>query len=497
MSRKLLIMSILAMLGAQGMSAQTFEDLLRYSQKFYQGDARSVGVGNSIGAFGADPMSMSINPAGIGLYRKNEFSFGFGLEKPTATANYLNNENEDDKYNLNVGNLSVIIANLRYDDNNNVPKDGWVAFNFGIGFNRSNSFQSHVTLQGQNTKSSIADYFANQAYGYTPGSWEGQQFSYPYLAIHNGLIGPVSNDSLTYGSVERAKGTIQRDEISTRGSMNDICLTFGGNYSNRVYVGATLAFPTIGFHSIRNYTETHISSADTVQSIGLNEVVNTTGIGITANFGAIIRLNDYFRVGASIQLPSFYSMSDDYTYTLSTDIKIYTPSAYSYSSPQGSFDYSIVTPFRYTLSGAFIAGKNGFINLDYEYVDYTSARITTTYPGSSLVKQDVQNFLSSGNNIRIGGEYRFDVWALRAGLGFYSSPYSAKYKDSANTGANDKSVFMYSLGIGYHPGSFFMDFAYQVYNSTYVYAPYAPASENNATIKDVRSIGILTMGWKF
>ena len=494
MRRKLLIMSILAMLTAQVVSAQGgFDDLLRYSQKFYQGDARSVGVGNAMGAFGADPVSMSINPAGIGLYRHNEFSFGLGFENPSATTTYLGQDASDMKYNFNISNLNLVIASMNYDRNNNTPRDGWVAFNFGIGFNRTNSFQDHVTLEAQNNKNSIVDYFANQGNGYTSDNLD--PYSYASLALANKII--ANDGNTTYSSIERAKPTIQRDQLYTTGSTNDIAFTFGGNYSNKVYVGASLMFPTIAYHYTRTFTETHINPNDTIQNVGVNETVNTTGIGITANFGIIFRASDYFRIGGAIQLPTIYSMSDDYSTTMSSTVLTFSPSYYSVSSPQGSFDYSIITPFRFTANAALIAGKNGFIGLDFEHVNYANAIINTSYDGQRDANNLTAQYLQAGNNIRLGGEYRYELFAFRAGLGLYSSPYSTKYADSAHANSNNGSVLIYSFGLGYHPGTFFMDFAYQVYNSTYVYAPYAPAEENNATVKETHSTGILTMGWKF
>ena len=53
--------------------AQDLVDALRYSQIQIQGTARSGSMGNAFGALGGDFTSVSINPAGIGLYRSGEF----------------------------------------------------------------------------------------------------------------------------------------------------------------------------------------------------------------------------------------------------------------------------------------------------------------------------------------------------------------------------------------------------------------------------------------
>ena len=482
------------MLTAQTMSAQNFEDLLRYSQKFYQSDARAMGAGNAFGAVGADPISMSINPAGIGLYRKNEFSFGLGLESPTSSSTYMGGDASDFKYNLNVGNIGLIIAGLQYDRDGNAVKDGWVSFNFGFGFNRTNSFQSSVTIDGANDKNNILDDFANQAHGQTPGSWEGQPFSLPELAIRSAIIQNVfpsnPNDSTNYASIGPRGKTEQKDIITSHGSMNDITLSFGGNYSNRVYVGATIGFPTIGYHMDRTFTETHSSSDSVVRSVGVHQTLNTSGIGVNATLGAIVRLTEIFRVGASIQTPTFYSMSDDYTTDLSSDVKTLTPSSYIAQSPQGSFDYSIVTPFRFIGSLALVPSKNFFLSADYEYINYANGKVN--YTGSSDANYATGKNLVAGNNIRVGAEYKYDVWSFRGGLGYYSTPYNSAVVSSSDANG---SVFLWSLGAGYRYNGFYIDFAYQVFNTTYSYYPYPTADA--AKVTEVHPTSLITLGWRF
>ena len=52
--------------------AQDEVDILRYSQYQIGGTARSIGYGGAVGSLGADFSALTVNPAGIGLYRKSE-----------------------------------------------------------------------------------------------------------------------------------------------------------------------------------------------------------------------------------------------------------------------------------------------------------------------------------------------------------------------------------------------------------------------------------------
>jgi hypothetical protein len=82
------------------MQAQDLADALRYSEYQVQGTARAGAMGNAFGALGGDYTSVSINPAGLGLYRAGELVFtpAFGQSKVEST--YLGNTMTDSKYNF-------------------------------------------------------------------------------------------------------------------------------------------------------------------------------------------------------------------------------------------------------------------------------------------------------------------------------------------------------------------------------------------------------------
>lgn len=75
---KTTILGIGFLLGASSITptlAQTLEDALRYSQYNATGSARIMGIGGSQFAIGGDVSNISGNPAGLGFFRKSEFSF--------------------------------------------------------------------------------------------------------------------------------------------------------------------------------------------------------------------------------------------------------------------------------------------------------------------------------------------------------------------------------------------------------------------------------------
>src|SRR4030066_116695 len=81
--------------------AQKEIDALRYSQLTYGGTARFTSMAGAFGALGGAFSSLSINPAGIGIYRKSEFTFTPSFFMQGTTSDYKGNSLYDYKTNVN------------------------------------------------------------------------------------------------------------------------------------------------------------------------------------------------------------------------------------------------------------------------------------------------------------------------------------------------------------------------------------------------------------
>ena len=67
----ILIICLLSIVNYQQSVAQ---DVQRFSERQIMGTARYVGMGGAMTAIGGDPSAVLDNPAGLGLYRRNEIS---------------------------------------------------------------------------------------------------------------------------------------------------------------------------------------------------------------------------------------------------------------------------------------------------------------------------------------------------------------------------------------------------------------------------------------
>ena len=84
---------------------QSIYDVYNLSASYYQGTAKSMAMGNAMGAVGQDFSSISINPAGLGLFRKPTFTFTPSINT-LFTESYANGgkPGSDSKANLSINN---------------------------------------------------------------------------------------------------------------------------------------------------------------------------------------------------------------------------------------------------------------------------------------------------------------------------------------------------------------------------------------------------------
>jgi hypothetical protein len=419
---KKLILILITILTTSAIYAQNEVDALRYSKISFGGTARYMALGGAFGALGADVSTFSTNPAGIGLYSKSEISFTPAITQSKITSEYNGNSMTDNKYNFNISNIGGVFSYNSYGDEGN----GCFGFNFGFGLNRLANFNNNYMMEGLNTKNSILASFVERANGIIPEELGGFDTR---LAFDAYLIDTVRGTTTEYFGAIPKGGIVQSKMISTRGAMNEMYLTFGGNYDDKLYIGGTFGFPFIRYTESSTYTETNIT--DTLytathpslylKDFTIDNYLSTSGAGFNFKFGLIYRPVDFVRVGFAVHTPSFLSLSDNYSTIITANfygskdtLPPYNPDgrtqSYIQESPSGLFDYQLITPFRAIGSIAFIIGKMGLVSADYEFVDYSDADLSSTDYGFSAENIAIKNNYTTASNIRVGTEWRVNIW---------------------------------------------------------------------------------------
>lgn len=504
--KKRLIILALILFGASQMFAQDQVDALRFSQRFLQGDARSVGIGNAIGAVGADFNSSTINPAGLGLFRKSEFKFSLGFYDINSQGTYLGQLSQRHKFNVNVPDFSIVLSKVNKVAGKPV-KDGWANWAFGMGLNRTNNFHSRREFRGINDDNSILDYYVERANGQSIDQFYENTFE--GMAYDAYLIDPHPGNPNQYIRVfdtgrKSDLNLLQTNSITTRGSSYDLNFSFGANYSNKFYVGGTVGIPIINFHLNREFSEENTNDdIKRYYSSSYSDELDISGIGIQGTFGLIVRPSKYVRIGASIQSPAYYSMSEEYSSSISSHVLVEDTNGNfidsRFTKPDdiaiGLNDYEFVSPFKATASIAFFAGKHGFISFDYEFVDYAAAYFMADLYSYSDINLDIAEYYEGAHNIRVGAELRYSIFSFRGGYGMYGSPYNSMYKPSEA----DASTKVVSVGLGMREKSYFLDIAYQLSKRKEFYLPYNLKNSNvEGAIEDLSATNVvLTFGLRF
>jgi hypothetical protein len=486
---KRLLISVLFISLMLPLFSQTALDALRYSRIIYGGSARYQGLGGAMGAVGGDFSSITTNPAGLGLYTSSEFTFSLSPRLEYSNSAYNSETNTDNKFNFGMGNLGLVF-HMGGDDKSS---PGFRGFNFAIGMNRQNDFNSQVFIRGVNNSNSLLTQYA-KILNNTPGGLTPQMINdqYPFdiaLAYNSNLLYLADSANLIYANDAPKGGVIQSKSIRTSGSINELDFAFATNYNDRLYIGATIGIPFLSYYERSKYQEVKNDTAiHYFQSMVYNQELETHGTGINFKLGLIYRPANWVRIGAAIHTPTYYShMRDTWNSDMTGTFDNY-PTTTS-ASPLGSFDYHLSTPFRAIGSLAFIIGKFGLISGEYEYVNYSQASFSATQTSFSDVNTEIKSNYKAPLNIRFGTEWRIMDFRIRGGFGYYGSPYQASI--------NTSEMYVGTFGLGYRAKHFFCDMSCQWAQQKENYYLYDPTMVNPSENKYTSYSMTTTIGLRF
>lgn len=461
--------------------------------------ARSLGFGNALGSVGGDFASLSVNPAGIGVYRTSEFMITPGLRFTGSKSSYSDGGTmSDNGAHFGFNNIGMVFTDSR--EGRDYKRSNWKSVSFGMGINRTADFNRNYNYTGSNYKSSGSQYFESDAqnnpdhtqlgmgYDGTPG----------YLGYQSFLLGENPYNSL----VPYQRGVAQTRDVQETGGITELDFTLGGNYKEKLLIGATLGIPILRDVVSSTYSEQTINplATDSFKRFDYSENYKTTGAGVNLKLGAIYKFNDYFRMGLAFHTPTILSLTEVSNASIITNSNGYAtlvdPQASSITiidAPRNEYNYQIVTPYKAVLSATGILGKHGFVSVDYEFVDYTSMRYYMDDKSyQNQLNNQIKQIYTSASNIRAGVELRFDQFMVRGGVGFYGSPYK---NEDYQSNRLDLSV-----GVGYRFDNMFIDLgvlnsSYTSYEQPYV-LPQGYTQAPFAKIDNNRTIGLITFGVK-
>ncbi|MEI6277057.1 MAG: outer membrane protein transport protein [Prolixibacteraceae bacterium] len=456
-------------------SAQYVDNALVFSQQNYGSTARLKAMGNAFGALGGDFGSLSINPAGIGIFQRSEFSTTMGMLNQNSTeTNYQGNLNKMSNDNFNFKNFGYVSA---IPSGNN--SSGLVSFNFGLGYNRLANYNQSSFAGAPASASSRMDAFAQNTNGikyndlvttdnYDPYNngipWESKLAWENYLIdVANPTAGGDRYSTFLYND-EKVK---QSQSSNQEGYLNEYLATFGANINHKLYLGMTLGMQDMYLDDAKFYTESGLWG-----SFDYTSSARSSGVGYNLKFGVIYRPTPVLRIGAALHTPTYFFIKETYNSVMSSklvDVSADANGTHYEASPQGNYEYNFNSPLHAIGSIAYQFAKKGLVSLDYELVDYSAMKYKSGNDGYQFGAEngDIKTIYKAVSNLRIGAEYRMtEALSLRGGLEFLGNPYASNSYGVAQPNA-DYKFRTYNAGLGYRVGKLSLDLTYGLNDKTH------------------------------
>ena len=507
------------------------EDARLFSPAQTVGTARVQGFGGAGFSLGGDISSGSLNPAGLGFYNRSSVAITPSFRGIETNTNFEGTGQNSYLGDFGVASFGLVIANAKEGA---VPSQ-FRGGAFAVTFNQTNNYSFTNSYQGPTSEFSFIDDVALQANGIDVNILDSELEQNPpqipdYIAAayNNFLINPVFDEngvattylgSLPVGVLAQPTGVSQ-----TSGRMNQWNFSYGGNFEDKLYLGASIGLMSFQQKRQNEYRESYLYpqeyntfineggfffpveggavTIDYVDDIRLTEVQEVIGTGINANLGVIYRPIEALTIGVSFLTPTLFGVEEKSYFDLETNIRGLQQDDSASFEPQfnrlsrgneGVLTYNLKTPARVGVGASYFFEKYGFLTADVEYVRYSSYQFSSSDNGAANImsgaNQEIDAVYNSAINYRVGGEFRYNVLRLRLGYALFGDPTDFE-NDSLNR--NRQSI---SGGVGVMTSSFFADLAVTSSRFDTDARPYNGADFYTQT-NNVTNV-LLTLGFNF
>lgn len=464
--KSLMILSISAAYFANAQDVSTIRNTAEvYSNSSLNGSSKYNSMAGSMGALGGDFSVLNSNPAGIGVSIASEISGTLSVGNSKNSTSLYGSTMEYKINNTDVGNVGGIAS---FQIEGSTP---WKFVNIGVNYSNQ----------------SLEDY------SQSPGN---SGLVYPIYDQNNVLV-----TNLTFGG----------HAYNRYGDVSKMSIGVGGNYDNKFYLGAGLNFHNANLEQYDSARFTSSSNNVTETFSKQYTPFSESSSGFSASVGVIGKINPQFRLGASVETPTWWNIARVYT-------EYENPTDGTYSE-----DRNLTSPMKATLSAAFVPNKNFAINVDYS-LGLTKPKYKVYGDAETELNKFFSDHSNSLSEVKVGAEYRIQQFRLRGGYAFSSSPFDAmtisslsNIGDVSNTSYSNLFLGkrnMIGAGIGYDFKAFYIDAAYQnvssEYNSPFIQGSFANNTgyfSNNyivevnssivSNVKNKKDNFFITLGWKF
>ena len=545
---KRITLTIALALTVIAVQAQTIYDALLFSEKNYEGTARSVAMGNAFTALGGDLGSIVLNPAGSAVAGYSQFSITPSLSFTTnttqgvlppdsdGTLSYFEKKYRNTATGFSIPNFGVT---FNYETGR---KSGLKNVTFGFIASQTNDWNEDIYAAGTNKETS---FMGAMAYGATVDGMYGSDLNrnsaydnYPWnyvVGYQSGMISTYGGyDNEFVGASEVIFDNDGHTEISLggpieqtygrriRGKKDDYLFNLGFNISDFIYLGANLGITSMSYSNDYYFKEAAIDPANFEISLDNGSTLyfdqmkykysyNVESTGVYGKLGIIITPGFGLRFGAAIQTPTASTITESWQEKGSTS---YTDNSYDAAadSPIGDDSYSFSEPWRANFGIAYTLGKVAALSVDYEMCDFSSMKFKRSILDDGRdyfngLNSDIRHTFGTSHMLRAGVEVKpMDRLALRAGYNIITSPEKndingnridvpANQNVSFGFGFNSRKSFFADIACRYAftTEEYFMPYSDYMFDANDNIIAYVPEILNR---KDAWKV-LLTLGWRF
>jgi len=440
------------------------------------GTARYVGMGGAMDALGAEISTMGSNPAGIGLFRKNQVSASLSVVSQEDGKTFQNGS----KTHVSFDQIGIVFSG----------RTGKTSYlNFGFNFHKNRNFNHVLYAEGALSRKLSNDeyeYFGAQNRQSVIKDGVGLFDTQAWSQLDDLYFGNLIYDDATKTVSDYAYNAYDFNRAVT-GYIGEFDFNISGNIKNRLYLGLTVGIQNVNYKNYSEHYEFLYSDNNLRQDLRdvlISDNHKITGTGFNIKAGLIFRPVEEspFRIGLSVASPTFYRLTTENYTTIGGNV--------DRSSAKEDFRFN--TPWKFGLSLGHTVGNYLALGAVYEYADYGACDMRTidgsyydpyydTYSSSSStdnnMKRHTEETLKGVHTVKLGAEFKVDKnIALRLGYNYVSPMYKEDgvrdqtiyspgvYYASTTHYINWKATNRITAGVGFSFDKFRLDLAYQ-YNT--------------------------------
>ena len=285
---KYFLLAALGLMAVPALAQETYQDT-KLAENSLNGTARYVGMGGAMEALGADISTIGTNPAGIGLFRKNQVSVSAGVIAQTDAENHTSYNNttidfKGDKSHVSFDQIGIVWSPTRGRSSYlNLAFNYHKSTDFGQILNAANSLNG--ASQSKLTSIKYAAFNGKQG---SDMVWTGVDANYENLMATEG------NDMSYYNGKEFLFGQYQK------GYIGEYDFNVSGSINNRVWLGLTVGIHDVNYRGQSYYAENLEGDANPTADHAEDLKIDGTGFDVKA--GVIFRpvADSPFRIGAYV-----------------------------------------------------------------------------------------------------------------------------------------------------------------------------------------------------